>query len=177
MCGVLAQYTTPEALVKACVRLRKQGYLHLEAYTPFPIHALDKALGLPSSVLPWFVLAAGLLGGVGMLGFILWVTGTDYPLNIGGKPFWSIPAYVPIVFEMVILCSALTTVFGMFALNKLPRWNHPLFDSKAFAYVTDNRFCLLVSAENAQFDLQRVEHLLQETAALHTEVIWQEQPS
>ncbi|MEM7402655.1 MAG: DUF3341 domain-containing protein [Myxococcota bacterium] len=177
MCGVLAQYSCPKTLLRACVHMRQQGYVRLDAHTPFPIHALDKALGLPSSVLPWFVLAAGLLGGVGMLGFMLWVTGSNYPLNIGGKPLWSVPAYVPIVFEMIILSSALTAVFGMFALNKLPRWHHPLFASKAFTAVTNNRFCLLVAATDPQFDAQRVQQQLQQTQALHTEIIWQEQTS
>ena len=103
--------------------------------------------------------------------FMVWVSVYDYPLNIGGKPTWSLPAFVPPAFEVTILFSALTAVFGMFALNRLPTWNHPLFNSKRFERVTDDRFFIVIECQDPQFDMTKTQKLLEDSGAVKLEIL------
>src|SRR5580704_10166634 len=105
--GVLASYDTPSAIYHACEQVRDAGFRRFDSYTPFPVHGLDKAMGLGPSYIPWLVLIAGITGG--SLAFLLavWTSAYDYPLNIGGKPTWSVPAFIPVIFECTILLSGL----------------------------------------------------------------------
>ncbi|MEM7495929.1 MAG: DUF3341 domain-containing protein [Myxococcota bacterium] len=169
--GLLAVYDSPGALTQACRSVRDAGYTKWDAYTPFPVHGLDKAMGLRKSGLAWFVLIAGLLGGIGMLGFMLWAASVNYPLNIGGKPPWSVPAFIPVMFEVTILCSALTAVFGMLALNGLPRWHHPLFAARPFEQVTDDCFCLAIQTDDPRFNPEQTAQLLRQTGAQRIETV------
>ncbi|RMG21069.1 MAG: DUF3341 domain-containing protein, partial [Deltaproteobacteria bacterium] len=113
---------------------------------------------------PWIVLVCALTGTAG--GFLLqwWVSVVEYPLIISGKPFWSWPAFVPIAFELTILGGALGSVLGMLALNRLPRWYHPLFESEAIARATDDGFFLSIEAADPTFDLEKTRALLEERA-------------
>ncbi len=169
--ALIAEYDTPHAICHAAEEIKRAGYRKWDACTPFPVHGLDKAMGLGASILPWFVLVAGITGCALISWMMIWVAVYDYPLNIGGKPTWSVPAFVPPAFEVTILFSALTAVFGMFALNKLPRLNHPLFHSKRFERVTDDKFFIVIEAEDKLFDLQKTKALLEKTHAVHVELV------
>ncbi len=169
--GVLAQFETTHDIYHACEKVRDAGYKKWDAHAPFPVHGLDKAMGLKPSVLPWMVLVAGTTGATLAIWFMIWVSAYDYPLNIGGKPTWSIPAFIPVMFEVTILFSALTTAFGMFFLNRLPTWNHPTFSSKAFERATDDKFFIVIESSDPAFDMNKTQSLLKSAGASHFEVL------
>lgn len=161
--GILAEYDSPSAIFNACLLTKKAGYKKFDSYTPFPVHGLDKAMGIKPSILPWMVLLSGLLGGSLAIIFMVWASAYDYPLNIGGKPTWSIPAFIPVTFEVTILFSALMAVFGMFFLNGLPKYHDPLFSIDAFAKVTDDKFFLMIGHNDSKFDLENTKAFLSDT--------------
>lgn len=171
MYGLLAEYESPHAICEACKKVRAAGYKHWDSCTPFPVHGLDKAMGLKDSQLPWMVLVAAVTGCSLAFWFMIWVSAYDYPLNIGGKPTWSVAAFIPVAFEVTILFSALTTVFGMFCLNCLPRWNHPVFQSKRFERVTDDKFFIVIESQDSLFEPGATQRLLEQTGAVKIEVL------
>jgi len=164
--GIMAEYSTPSAIYNACKKVRDAGYQKWDACTPFPVHGLERAMGLPSSYLPWLVLIAGVTGGILALLGTCWASAIEYPLNIAGKPLLSIPAFIPIIFEVTILFSALTTVFGMLAINQLPHFNHPVFNNIRFKQVTDNKFFIIIESQDSNFDMKETLQLLESTNAV-----------
>src|SRR5690349_1954619 len=126
--GLLAEFDTPEAILRAAHRAHERGYRRMEAYTPFPIEGLSEAVGYHRRQVPLLVLVGGLIGCAGGYLLQLWAMKWSYPLNIGGRPLNSWPAFFPVTFEMTILCAAIAAVFGMLALNGLPEPYHPLFN-------------------------------------------------
>lgn len=171
--GILAEYTSAHDVYEACKKVRDAGYSRWDSCTPFAVHGLDKAMGLKRSVLPWMVLVAGLSGGILSTLFIIWASQVDYPLNIGGKPFLSIPAFIPVIYECTILLASLTAVFGMFFLNRLPTLYHPLFNSERFARVTDDKFFIVIEKDDPKFEFEKTKKLLQDTGAVSLEVLEQ----
>ncbi len=169
--GLLAEYESPAAIYHACEQIRDFGFRRFDSYTPFPVHGLDKAMGLGPSYLPWLVLCAGVTGATLAMTFMLWTSAYDLPLNIGGKPTFSIPAFIPVTFEVTILFSGLTAVFGMFFLNRMPTYHHPLFDVARFAKATDDRFFVLIEARDKRYDRARVTEFLEKTGAVHVTVV------
>lgn len=169
--GVLAEYDSPSEIFHACEETRLAGFKHFDSFTPFPVHNLDKAMGLKPSKLPWIVLAFGLMGGMFAISFMVWASAYDYPFNIGGKPTWSIPAFIPITFEVTILFSALSAVFGMMVLNRMPKFNQPLFNILNFAKVTDDKFFLMIESSDEKFDKDRVVEFLNNTRAKNVIVV------
>ena len=163
--GVLARYENPAELYHACERVRDAGYQAWDACTPFPVHGLEKAMGVPPSKLPWFVLAVGLCGSAFMLWFQIYAMGDLYPYIVGGKPLFSMPAFVPVWYEITVLSACLTAFFGNWILNGLPRPYHPAFNSKAFERVTDDKFFIMIEASDSKFDRERTKALLQSTGA------------
>ena len=163
--GLLAQYENPHAIYGACEKVRDQGYSEWDACCPFPVHGLDKAMGLKPTPLPWIVLVVGLAGSTFALFFEAWASGSAYPIIVGGKPLLSIPAFVPIWYEVTVLSSCVTAFLGNWILNGLPRPHHPAFGSKAFERVTDDKFFILVEARDPQFDLAKTRELLSSTGA------------
>ena len=149
--GLLAEFSDPGALHDAVVDLRKRGYTRLDTFSPFPIHGMDRAMGLPVSKLAFLVFPGALIGLFG--GWLLqyWTSDVDYPINISNKPLFAIESSVPIMFELTILFSALTAVGGMLALNGLPKPYDPLFHSERFGRVTDDAFFLHVGEKDAEF--------------------------
>jgi hypothetical protein len=121
------------------------------------------------SILPWFVFGGGLSGGVFAICFMIWTSSFAYPLNIGGKPTWSVPAFIPITFEFTVLLSCLSTFFGVWFLCRLPQLFHPAFKSKAFAKVTDDRFFIMIESADPKFDLEKTKTLLQDSGAEQVE--------
>jgi hypothetical protein len=150
--GLMAEFDTPTALVAAANRARLAGYQRMDAYTPIPIEELSEALGLPRTRLPRLVLLGGILGGLGGFALEVWTQAIDYPMNVGGRPLVSWPQYIPVVFEMTVLGSALTCFLAMWALNRLPMPYHPVFNVTAFERASTDRFFLCIEADDKQFD-------------------------
>lgn len=169
--GLLAQYENPHQIYVAAEKVRDAGYEEWDACTPFPVHGLDKAMGLKPSVLPWIVLSVGLTGSAFMLFFESWVSGTLYPIIVGGKPLFSMPAFVPVWYEITVLSSCVTAFLCNWILSGLPRPNHPAFASKAFERVTDDKFFIMVEAKDPKFDLEQTQAFLTQTGASSVEVL------
>ena len=165
MYGVMAEFDNRFDLLEAVKKARAAGYTQMDAYTPFPIHGLGDALGFHDRRLPLLVLGGGILGCLGGFGLLYWITVIAYPLNIGGRPHFSWPAYIPITFETTILCAALAAVFGMLALNGLPQPYHPVFNAPRFALASRNRFFFCIEARDPKFDAEKVRAFLSEQQA------------
>jgi len=158
--GLLAEFEDPGSLVAAASQARQRGYRRMDAYSPFPIEELHEALGNHHTRLPLIVLIGGLAGCLG--GYLLqyWTAAVSYPLNVGGKPLHSWPAFVPITFETTILVAALSAVLGMLALNGLPQPYHPVFNVPRFALASSNRFFLCIESSDPQFRLDETRRFL-----------------
>jgi len=158
--GVLAEFDTPGELLAATRRAHEAGYRQMDAYTPFPIEGLAEALGFHRTRLPLIVLLGGIVGGIG--GYLMqsWIAAIDYPLNIGGRPLHSWPAFIPVTFELTILGAAIAAVLGMLILNGLPMPYHPLFHVPRFALVTRNCFFLCIEARDPKFDREETRRFL-----------------
>ena len=169
--GILAEFATTAELYHACERVRDAGFTRWDAHTPFPVHGLDKAMGLRRSPLPWIVLAMGLTGAALGFGLQAWVHMSAYPLVISGKPFFSWPAFIPITFELSVLFGALGAVFGMLGLNRLPMHNHPLFQSRVFDRATDDAFFISIESWDPRFDPSATGKLLESLGARSVELV------
>ena len=131
--GFTAEFDNVDSVLAAARKVRAAGYKVWDVHSPFPIHGIDAIIGIRPTILPWMVLCAGCTGTTCAILMQWWMNGYDYKLLISGKPFFSLPANVPIIFELTVLFSALTAVFGMLALNRLPLLYNPLFKSRGFA--------------------------------------------
>ena len=169
--GILAEFANPGELYHAAQKVNKEGFKEYDTFSPFPIHGMDKAMSLKKSKLGWIVIVHALMGLTGAFAMMYFMSVIDYPINISGKPFANIPAWVPIMFELTILLSAFGTVFGMLFLNGLPRLNHPLFTSERFKKVTDDGFFLCIESTDSKFDAEQVRGLLRDLGASHIEDI------
>jgi Alternative complex III, ActD subunit len=160
--GLMAEFLSAEELLEASTHATEAGYRELDAYSPFPVEGLSEAIGFHKTKLPVLVFFGGLMGTCG--GFFLqwWPNVIGYPLNIGGKPMDSWPAFIPITFELTILCAALTTVFGLLVLNNLPCPYHPVFNVERFAHASKDRFFLLIKADDPKFDAEQTRNFLAE---------------
>lgn len=151
--GLLAEYKSPETLVEAAERAHARGYRKMDAFSPFPVEGLAEAIGFRKTHLPLIVLIGGVLGGAGAY-FMMWFSAViNYPLNVGGKPLHSWPAFVPVTFEVTILAAAFAAVFGMLGLNGLPMPHHPLFYVPDFTRASRSRFFLCIQADDPLFDI------------------------
>jgi mono/diheme cytochrome c family protein len=169
--GLLAEYESTGDLIAACKKVRDSGYAKWDTFTPFPVHGIDRAMGIKMTKLPWIVLACALTGLTVAITLQWWTNAVDYPFISSGKPFWSIPANVPIYFELTVLLSAFGSLFGMLALNKLPHPSHPLDIKKQFLKSTDDRFFLYVEAADPKFDEKDTRTLLDKTHPLSLELV------
>lgn len=169
--GLLAQFESTKSLYHACEQVRDAGFEIWDAYSPFPVHGLDKAMNLPQSKLPWIVGATSLMCGGG--GFLVWswMNAIDYKYVIAGKPFYSWPAYFLPGFECAVLSAAVACLIGMLALNKLPQLYHPLFSSEAFKRATDDKFFILVESKDPKFHVSDTQVLLKSFGASHVELV------
>lgn len=172
--GVLAEFRNPKELMDAARVVNQNGYRNYDTFSPYPIHGMERAMGLKKSKLGWIVLGHSLLGFIGALAMIYWMMVVDYPLNISGKSLLNVPAWVPVTFELTVLLSAFGAVFGMFFLNGLPKLNHPLFNSDNFKKVTDDGFFVCIESEDPQFETEKVQKLLQDAGAASIEEIYED---
>jgi hypothetical protein len=154
--GVMAEFDNPSDLVAAARQTYEAGYRRINGYSPYPIEELSEAIGFTHTSLPLIVFIGGLLGGLGGFFMQYWMEVIDYPLNVGGKPYNSWPAFIPITFESTVLCAAFAAVLGMLALNKLPQPYHPVFNAPNFALATRDRFFLVIEANDPKFKHQEV---------------------
>ena len=169
--GVLAEFEKPDQLVSASYLVRDARYTKWDTHSPFPVHGLERAMGLRRSLVPWFVLVMGLGGAAFGMALQWWVSVEAYPLIISGKPLFSWPAFVPIMFECGVLGGALGAVIGFLLLSRLPEHYHPLFRSKSFEKVTDDRFFISIDREDPRFDEAHAVQLLRAAGASRVELV------
>ena len=159
--GLMAEFETPNALVEAARKAREAGYRKMEGYTPFPVHGLAEAIGIPGTRLQYIVLAGGILGALVGFGLQYYINVIDYPLNIGGRPFNSWPAFIPVTFETTVLFAAFAAILGMLGLNGLPQPYHPVFNEPRFELASNDRFFLCIEAEDPKFDMKETRQFLE----------------
>lgn len=163
--GIVGEFSSADALVTAAAAAHHEGYKAMDAYSPVPIEELHHAMGLPNTKLPALVLCGAIIGGLSGFALENWVSIVAYPLNIGGKPLYSWPAFIPVTYECTILGAALTAVIGMITLNGLPQPYHPIFNAKRFALASRDRFFLCIEATDQKFDLQHTRTFLERIGA------------
>lgn len=163
--GLMGYFTTPAEIYHACEALRDAGYKSFDAHTPFPVHGLEHAMGLKASPLPWLVLGGGIFGLSGAVALAYYTQAVWYPLDISGKPPFSYQAYVPIFFELTVLCAALTCFVSVWALGKLPAFFHPTMTHPAFPRATDDAFFISVEARDPKYDAAKTRKLLEKLGA------------
>jgi hypothetical protein len=150
--GMMAEFDSAAALVEAARKTHRAGYQKIDAYSPFPIEGLAEEIGFHRNYVPLVVLIGGLVGGISGYAMQYWMSAVDYPLNIGGKPCHSWPAFIIITFEMTILFAGISAVLGMLALNRLPMPYHPVFNVPRFSAATKDRFFLIVFSSDEKYD-------------------------
>ncbi|MDZ4847734.1 MAG: quinol:electron acceptor oxidoreductase subunit ActD [Pirellulaceae bacterium] len=158
--GWMSEYVDEHSLLAASRKVRDSGYTKTDAYTPFPVHGIDEALGIKPTILPFIVLCMGFVGLAAAATMEIWMNAVSYPYIISGKPMLSIPAFIPVIFETTVLFSAFTTFFAMWGLNLLPRFSNPVFTNPRFDRVTNDRFFLHVDSRDKYFNRESVRELL-----------------
>ncbi len=169
--GVVAEFDSAAAIYKAAETTTDAGYTKVDAHTPFPVHGLEKALKQPPSHLGWFCVLGGITG-IGIAQAMQWwMNSFDYEYWVSGKEPYSWPTTIPITFELMVLLTAFVAVFGMFGINRLPRWHHPIFKHSTIHRVTDDRFFLSVEATDPKFDAAKTVEFLQGIGGVNVEVL------
>ncbi len=171
--GVAAEFPNAGSLLHAAEKVRDQGYRRWDVYTPYPVHGMDKAMGLGKSWLSSVALAGGITGLLTALALQMIPSFSLYPLVVHGKPtdFLSVPAFFPIMFELTVLLTAFFTVGALLVFNQLPKWYHPIFNWERFSRVTDDGFFLAIEARDPQFSEEKVRTLLAEIGGEHVTLI------
>ncbi len=159
--GLLAEFDTPTQLVDAAHKVREAGYTKTDAFSPFPLHEIDEALGVKRSILPILVFFGGIAGLLTGLALQIFVHYFDYPIIVGGRPFISIPSFIPPTFELTILFASFTAVFGMLLLNGLPQPYHPVFNVPRFALASREKFFLLIENADPKFNYEETKSFMQ----------------
>lgn len=174
--GYLAEFKSASALYKAAEKIRDAGFRKWDCYSPYPIHGLDGAMGMKRSILPWFVFFGGMTGTATAFALQYSTQVVIYPTVVQAKPasIFSIPAFFPVMFELTILMAGFTTLFGLLALMKLPRFNHPLFASKQFHRATDDGFFIAIEARDPKFSPNATLDLLSEIGGSNIELVEEE---
>ena len=185
VCALLAEFDSVDALHPAARAVRDKGFTRWDCHTPFPVHRLDQVMGIRPTILPWLVLGAGMTGVLAGLVLAWWSSSTSmdvphalrgYRTVISGKPFNSLPAYVPVMFELAILFAALAAGVGMLVLNRLPRLHHPLLTSQRFRRATQDRFFIAIDADDPLFDREGTAELLRSLGAQAVEELEEDAP-
>ncbi len=169
--GLLAEFKSPAEIYRACEQVRDAGFTVWDAHTPYPVHGLDKAMGLPRSRVPFIAFASGMVGAACGFGLQAWVATVASPHVISGKPLLSWQAFMPVTFELGVLFTALGTLIGMLFLNRLPQHYHALFQSERFERSTDDTFFISIAADDPRFDRQETPRFLEGLGAAHVELV------
>jgi hypothetical protein len=169
--GAMAEFALPEQILAATRRAREAGYRQMDAYTPYPVEGLATELGMRRSRIPSIVLIGGLVGAAVGFGMQYYCMAIDYPINAGGKPLNSWPAFAPVAFEFTILVAATAAFLGMLFLNRLPQPHHPLFSVPRFERASQDRFFLCIEATDPLFDVEGTTRFLAELNPLHDVMI------
>ena len=164
--GVLAEFGTPKTLLVAAQMAYAEGYRKMDAYSPYPIDGLAEAIGFEKTRVPLVVLIGGIIGGGTAYGMQYYSAVWDYPLNVGGRPLHSWPAFIPITFELTILFAAFAAVFGMLLMNGLPKPYHPVFNVPEFKLASQTRFFLCLKASDDRFRTAEARSFLETLGAL-----------
>lgn len=159
--GLMAEFDTPNELVEAARKVRDAGFKKTDAFSPHPIHEIDEALGIKRSILPYLVFGGGVAGLIAGLGLQVVTHVFEYPIIVGGRPHFSLPAFVPPAYEMTILLAAFTAVFGMLFLNGLPMPYHPVFNVERFALATREKFFLVIEAADEKYDYEETRKFME----------------
>lgn len=159
--GLIAEFERADALIAAARQAREAGYTRMDAYSPYPVEGLADALGFKGTMVPTIVLIGGIVGCIG--GFLMqyWLSGSYYPINVGGRPLNSWPSFIPITFELTVLVAGLSAVLGMLALNGLPQPYHPVFNVERFALASRDRFFLAIESRDPKFDVETTRTFLE----------------
>src|SRR5437667_12845143 len=169
--GLIAEFETPADAMHAAEKVRDAGYKHWDVYTPFPVHGMDKAMGLKNSKVGWFTFLGGVTGyTTGML-MIWWMNAYDYAIVVGGKAMFSPHSAFPPSYELTILFGAFGSLFGMLFLNRLPRLHHRLLKNKRFSLVTHDRFFIVIECEDPKYSEEETRKLLEEAGSPHIDVV------
>ncbi len=163
--GLLAEYDNVPGLLNAAENAYKNGYRRMDTYSPFPIEPAAEAIGFHKNSVALVVLIGGLLGGMGGYSLEYWVSVIAYPINVGGKPWHSWPAFIPVTFECTVLGAALAAVIGMLVMNGLPMPYHPVFNAPNFALASKDKFFLCIESADPRFDLTTTRQFLEQTDA------------
>ena len=159
--GIMAEFDTATELVDAARQVRDAGYKRTDAFSPFPLHEIDEALGIRRPVLPFLVFGGGIAGLITGLALQIFVHYVEYPLNVGGRPYISLPSFIPPAYELTILFAAFVAVFGMLFLNGLPQPYHPVFNVPRFALATREKFFLIIEKKDAKFDYEETRRFME----------------
>jgi hypothetical protein len=175
--GLVGEFDTPKQLMDAARKVREAGYRRMDAYVPFPVEGLSEALGLgrKHNQVPLLTLIGGLGGGLSGFFFQLWASAWSYPINIGGRPLNSWPAFIPVTFELTVLGASIFAVISMLALNKLPQPYHPVFNVERFSQASTDKFFLCIEARDPKFDLAETSKFLQSLHAQHVNEVKDEE--
>ncbi|MFN8220071.1 MAG: DUF3341 domain-containing protein [Fimbriimonadales bacterium] len=152
--GISAEFESPDDLIHAAEKATEAGYTKVEAYTPFPVHGLTEAMNFDEAKVPWMIFIAGCLGGISGFALETWVSTSAYPLNVGGRPLFSWPSFIPVIFECTVLFAGLTAFFGTLAINGLPKPHNPMFGAENFERASQDRFFLCIESHDPQFDVE-----------------------
>ena len=167
--GLLLEFESPESLLAAAARVRDAGYKKWDTHSPFPIHGMDKAMGLKASRLQYVAIASGVTGACAGMAMQYWMNSMDYRYILGGKPILSIPAYIPVTFEMTILFAALGVFAGLLAFTGLPKLYHAVFTSRQFRRVSTDGFFISVEASDPKFDASETAAFLESLGGVRLE--------
>lgn len=158
--GLIAAFDTTPELYHACEHVRDAGYSQWDALTPFPVHGLDAAMGIRRSRVPRISIVGGVLGFTTGMSLIWFTNAFDYPLIVGGKPYFSPMFAFPVSYELTILFTAFATIIGMFVLNKLPRHHHPVMTAPQYVRALDDRFYIVIEANDPKFNAAQTREFL-----------------
>jgi hypothetical protein len=169
--AIMAEFETPADILHAAEKVHDQGFSRWDVFTPFPIHGMDRAMGIKNSKVGWFSFLGGVTGyTTGML-IIWWMNAVDYPIIVGGKPMFSPFAAFPPSYELTILFGSFGALLGMLFLNRLPKLHHPLLKNKRFALVTHDRYFLVIESDDAKYSETETRKLLESLGSRHIELV------
>jgi hypothetical protein len=169
--GVIAEFETPAAAMHAAEQVRDAGFQRWDVFTPYPVHGMDKAMGLKNSKVGWFSFIGGVTGYTSGMIMIWWMNSIDYTIPVGGKPMFSPWSAFPPSYELTILLGSFGALLGMLFLNRLPRLHHPLLKHKRFALVTHDRFFLVIESSDPKYSEAETRKLLETTGSKHIEMV------